>query len=313
MSPDSPPPTIHSRRIDGLGDDPETVGKDVAAHGVEDAIFREIVRLRGSGLGAALATVIDVRGSAPARQPMKILVRADGTTLGSVGGGCLEEEVKRRAIQVIEEDCPARVAMSLTEEGSPGGALICGGSVEVFVEPITAPPLVLFGGGHVSRAVASLAARVGFRILVTDDRPEYASRTRFPMAAETRVDYADAAARTVPIDRSTFVLVMTRTHADDRTILEELHRRGAQPRYLGMIGSGIKARKTIDALVAAGVDKAWLRRVRTPVGLRIGARTADEIAVSIVAELIAVRRGAPGARVAGEPPDAGAVAPDRSP
>jgi xanthine dehydrogenase accessory factor len=298
------PPHVRVRRVDGVEEGADGAARDAASHGVEDAIFREIVRLREAGAGAALATVIDVRGSAPAREPMKILVRADGSTLGSVGGGCLEEEVKRRALQVIEEDRPARVSMSLTEEDSPGGALICGGSVEVFVEPITAPPLVLFGGGHVSRAVAQLAARVGFRILVTDDRPAYASRERFPMAAETRVEYADAAARSAPIDRSTFVLVMTRTHADDRRILEELFRRGAQPRWLGMIGSGQKARKTFDALAEVGVDKTWLKRVRTPVGLRLGARTADEIAVSIVAEMIAVRRGAPESiAVPGSPPE----------
>src|SRR5882672_2073370 len=189
---------------------------------VEDAIFREIVRLRENGESAALATIIDVQGSAPARQPMKILVRVDGTTLGSVGGGCLEEEVKRRAQQVIEEERPARVSMTLTESDTPGG--------------------VLFGGGQVSKAVAHLAARVGFRILVTDDRPEYASRERFPMAAQTLVEFVDVAARGVTIDRSTFVLVMTRTHADDRVILEELWKRRAEPRYLGMIGSGTKAR-----------------------------------------------------------------------
>jgi xanthine dehydrogenase accessory factor len=263
------------------------------AHSVEDALFREIVRLRESGTGAALATVIAVEGSAPAREPMKILVRADGTTLGSVGGGCLEEEVKRRALQVIEEDRTARVAMSLTAEDTPDGALICGGRVEVFLEPITAPTALLFGGGHVSRAVASLASRVGFRVVVTDDRPEYASRERFPSAAHTFVEYADVAARTAPIDGSTFVLVMTRTHAADRQILHELWRRGARPRWLGMIGSGTKARLTFEQLTAAGVDREWLRRVRTPVGLRIGARTADEIAVSIVAEMVAVRRGKP--------------------
>jgi xanthine dehydrogenase accessory factor len=283
-APVAPTAGVETRRVDGL----EEIAPGPA---VEDAIFREIVRLRGTGEGAALATVIEVFGSAPGREPMKILVRADGSTLGSVGGGCLEEEVKRRAQQVIEEDRPARVAMTLTETETPGGALICGGKVEVFLEPITAPSLVLFGGGHVSRAVAHLAARVGFRILVTDDRPEYASRERFPMAAEAFVEFPDAAARKVSIDRSTFVLVMTRTHADDKKILEELWKRRAEPRYLGMIGSGTKARLTFDQLVADGVDRGWLRRVRTPVGLRIGARTADEIAVSIVAEMVAVRRG----------------------
>lgn len=280
----APTPGVAVRRIDGQ----EEIAPGPA---VEDAIFQEIVRLRASGEGAALATVIEVSGSAPAREPMKILVRADGSTLGSVGGGCLEEEVKRRAQQVIEEERPTRVAMTLTETDTPGGALICGGKVEVFLEPITAPSLVLFGGGHVSRAVAHLAARVGFRIVVTDDRPEYASRERFPMAADAFVEFPDAAAKRVAIDRATFVLVMTRTHADDRVILEELWKRRAEPRYLGMIGSGTKARLTFDQLAAAGVDKAWLKRVRTPVGLRIGARTADEIAVSIVAEMVAVRRG----------------------
>lgn len=283
---DSPRPArVTTTRLD----DPEALSG--AAHGLEDRLFQEIVRLRASGQAAALATVIAVRGSAPAREPMKILVRSDGTTLGTVGGGCLEEEVKREAARVIEEERPARVAMSLTEEDAPGGALICGGQVEVYLEPITAPALLLFGGGHVGKAVATLAARAGFRVVVTDDRPEYASRERFPMAAETVVDYADAAARTLPVDRATYVLVMTRTHADDRAILLELWRRGAQPRYLGMIGSGTKARLTFDKLVEAGVERAWLRRIRTPVGLRIGARTAEEIAVSIVAEMIAVRRG----------------------
>ncbi len=274
-----------------------------ASHSIEDRLFREIVRCREEGTAAALATVIAVRGSAPAREPMKILVRADGSTLGSVGGGCLEEEVKRQAQRVIEEERPRRVAMELTAEDAPDGALICGGHVEVYLEPITAPSLVLFGGGHVSRAVAGLAARVGFRIVVTDDRPDYASTARFPMAAMAQVDYPDAAARSLPIDAASYVLVMTRSHADDRVILEELWRRRVAPRYLGMIGSGTKARLTFDKLVEAGVDRGWLKRIRTPVGLRLGARTADEIAVSIVAEMIAVRRGKPEGRwsVRGDP------------
>lgn len=288
----APPPDPARVRVTSLDD--EAAGG--AHYSVEDRLFREVVRCREAGLSAALATVIEVKGSAPAREPMKLLVRADGTTLGSVGGGCLEEEVKRQAQRVIEEERPRRVAMALTEEDAPGGALICGGHVEVYLEPITAPPLVLFGGGHVGRAVAGLAARVGFRILVTDDRPEYASTDRFPMAAEALVDYPDAAARRLPIDGASYVLVMTRSHADDTKILEELWRRRAAPRYLGMIGSGTKARLTFEKLAAAGVEREWLKRVRTPVGLRLGARTADEIAVSIVAEMIAVRRGKPEGR-----------------
>ena len=267
-----------------------------AAHSIEDRIFREVVRLRESGEGAALATVIQVQGSAPARIPMKILVRADGSTLGSVGGGCLEEEVKRQAREVIEEERPTRVAMDLSEQDAADSALICGGRVEVFLEPITAPPLLIFGGGHVSRAVAILAARVGFRIVVTDDRPAYASPERFPMAAETHVEFPEDAARKLCCDESSYVLVMTRSHADDRRILGALFRRGLRPRYLGMIGSGTKVRLTWEQLEKDGVDPAWLRRIRAPVGLRIGARTADEIAVSVVAEMLALRRGRPDGR-----------------
>jgi xanthine dehydrogenase accessory factor len=259
-------------------------------HAVEDQIYAEIVRCRAEGIGATLATVIRVRGSSPAREPMKILVRADGSTLGTVGGGCLEEEVKRLSAQVLEESTPARFEMALTADGSDD-ALICGGKVEVFLEPITAPPLVIFGGGHVSLAVARLAARVGFRLVVTDDRPRYASTARFPMAAETWVEFPEDAARKVPIGAASFVLVMTRSHAEDRKILAELHRRGAEPRYLGMIGSATKVRHTFTELEAAGVSGEWLQRIRAPVGLEIGARTADEIAVSIVAEMLALRRG----------------------
>jgi len=277
----------------------------LAAHSVEDRIFAEILELRRAGRGAALATVVGVEGSAPAHAPMKILVREDGTCLGSVGGGCLEEEVKRLAREVLEEDRPARFRMRLTAEDAPGGQLICGGAVEVFLEPITAPSLVLFGGGHVSRAVAGLAAKVGFRVLVTDDRPEYASTERFPMAAGCVVEEGVEAARSLPVGPTTYVLVMTRTHEEDRRILGELHRRGARPRYLGMIGSGTKVRLAFAELEEEGVSREWLKRVRAPVGLDLGARTADEIAVAVVAELIAVRRGHPRGRWnVQEPPEA---------
>jgi xanthine dehydrogenase accessory factor len=244
-------------------------------------------------VAAALATVVDVKGSSPAQEPMKILVRGDGTALGSVGGGCLEEEVKRLARQVIEEDRPRRFQMTLNAEETPDSALICGGTVSVFLEPITAPCLLIFGGGHVSRAVATVAARVGFRITVTDDRPSYASAERFPMAAETRVAFPEEAAAELALGASTYVLVMTRSHEDDRKILRALHARGAQPRYLGMIGSGTKVRLTYQQLEKEGVDRAWLKQIRAPVGLRIGARTADEIALSVVAEMVALRRGKP--------------------
>ena len=261
--------------------------------GVDDRIFEEVVRLRSAGIPAALATVIGVRGSSPAKAPMKVLIRDDGSTLGSVGGGCLEEEVKRFAREVLDEDRPARFSMRLTEDESPGGELICGGAVEVFVEPISAPGLILFGGGHVGRAVATLAARVGFRVVVTDDRQEYANTHRFPMAAEALVAFPEQAVDQLSITTSSYVLVMTRSHQEDTRILQRMWARSAKPRYLGMIGSKRKVKKAFEELQSAGVDPDWLARIRAPVGLAIGARTADEIAVAVVAEMIAVRRGSP--------------------
>ena len=257
----------------------------------EDRLLEEIRLLRKEGVRAALATVIGVDGSSPAHAPMKLLVREDGTALGSVGGGCLEEDVKRLAQEVILEERTARFRMRLTAEDSPDSALICGGTVEVFLEPVTAPNLLLFGGGHVSRAVAGTAARLGFRVVVTDDRPEYTGAERFPMAAESHALPVEDAAAALSVGASSFVLVMTRSHALDEEVLYHLHERGARPRYLGMIGSATKVRRTWESLSRRGVGREWLRSVRAPVGLKIGSRSAEEIAVAVGAELVAVRRG----------------------
>jgi xanthine dehydrogenase accessory factor len=254
-------------------------------------VFEEIVRLQRAGEPAALATIIGVVGSSPAKQPMKMVVRADGTCFGSVGGGCFEEDIRRSALEVIREERPARCTYRLTEDASPDTGLICGGEVEVYIEPLTAPTLVVFGGGHVSKAVVELAAKVGFRVIVTDDRPEYAGRDRFPTAVETWTLELEPAVARLELGPQTYVLVMTRDHRLDRETLKLLFARGVTPRYLGMIGSKSKVQASFARLREEGVDEAFLAQVRAPVGLAIGAKLADEIAVAIVADLIAERRG----------------------
>ncbi len=163
-----------------------------------------------------------------------------------------------------------------------GGTLI--------LEPWTAAPrLVLYGGGHVSKALAPLAAGVGFRVTVADDREKYANRERFPDAAETRViDFQDAVA-SVGITDATFVVIVTRGHAFDESVLEQVLRTPA--RYIGMIGSKRKVLTTFERLRSRGVSVDTLRRVHAPVGVEIGAVTTEEIAVSIVGQLIHIRRG----------------------
>ena len=147
-------------------------------------VYREIVRVRERGEPAALCTIVATRGSTPGKESMKMLVRADGTFVGTVGGGCLEADVYEAALEVMRTEIPRRVLFRLNERDYPDSGLYCGGTVEVYVEPLTDPTLTIFGGGHVSKAIAAVAKEAGFRVVVADDREAFASRERFPEAAE---------------------------------------------------------------------------------------------------------------------------------
>lgn len=256
-------------------------------------IFEEVVRLRREGVPAALATIVGTRGSTPGRTTMRLLVLEDGTFLGTVGGGCLEAEVYDVALQVLASEQPRTLTFRLTEKDSPDSGLMCGGEVTIFVEPVTTPALWIFGGGHVSKALCQVAALAGFRVTVVDDRPAFATAERFPEAAATLAAPLEAAVAGMPIRANTYCVVVTRGHREDGAVLEALARRaaeGARPRFLGMIGSRTKQAVLWRHLRAAGVDEEFLGRVRTPMGSYIGARSHEEIAVSVVGELIAVRR-----------------------
>ncbi|MCK5944106.1 MAG: XdhC family protein [Planctomycetes bacterium] len=256
-------------------------------------IFEEIVRLRSEGIPAALATIVGTRGSTPGRATMRLLVLADGTFLGTVGGGCLEAEVYDAALQVLADEQPQSLQFRLTEKDSPDSGLMCGGEVTIFVEPITTPVLWIFGGGHVSKALCQVAALAGFRTTVVDDREDYATAERFPEAHQTvGAAYPDAVAQ-MPIRQNCYAVIVTRGHKEDGVVLEALaarFARGEQLRFLGMIGSKTKQALLWKHLRAQGVGDDFLDSVRTPMGAYLGSRTHEEIAVSVVAELIAVRR-----------------------
>jgi xanthine dehydrogenase accessory factor len=257
---------------------------------VPEDVYREIVRVRECGVPAALATIVAARGSTPGKESMKMLVRADGGFVGTVGGGCLEADVYEAALEVMRTETPRRLVFRLNERDYPDSGLYCGGTVEVYLEPLTDPTLTLFGAGHVSKAIAAVAREAGFRVVVADDRETFASRARFPEAAEVVVaPWAELASRLGTAEFA-YVVVVTRGHHDDAAVLEALWRGGARPRYLGMIGSRAKWAILSRKLRAAGVPDEWLARVRTPMGLRIGARTHGEIAVSVAAELVLLRR-----------------------
>jgi xanthine dehydrogenase accessory factor len=182
------------------------------------------------------------------------------------------------------------MTFNLNNEASYDSGLICGGTLEVFVEPILPQPaLYIFGGGHVSIAVANAAHTAGFEIGVIDDREQFANRERFPMAREVYTSYEDAFAKLQP-NPSTYILIVTRGHRDDMRVLAWAVKTDA--RYLGMIGSKRKVLSVYQALEREGFAPELFDRVNAPVGLEIGALTPEEIAISIAAELISVRRGA---------------------
>ena len=252
-------------------------------------IYEEIVALRRSGRRGALATITNVRGSIPSFQTSKMLVRDDGSIIGTVGGGCVEAEVWQAAREVMEQERPRMLSFNLNENPAHDTGLVCGGTLDIFVEPVLpSPSLYLFGGGHVSQAIARVASLSGFQIHVIDDREAYASRERFPEAVTvTAEDYATVFPKlTLPED--SYLVICTRGHRDDMRVLSLAVRQPAK--YLAMIGSRRKVLTTCRELMKEGLDASLFANLRAPMGIEIGAVTPEEIAVSVVAEMIAVRR-----------------------
>jgi xanthine dehydrogenase accessory factor len=254
-------------------------------------IFQEIVTLRTAGRRGALATITSVRGSIPSFQTSKMLVRDDGSIVGTIGGGCVEAEVWQAAREVMEEEKPRTLTFNLNQNPKYDTGLVCGGTLEVFVEPILpVPVLYLFGGGHVAVNTYKVASASGFDVIVVDDRETFANRERFPEAREVIAENFDHACARLTPGEDSYIVIVTRGHRDDMRVLRWAVTTPA--RYIGMIGSKRKTISVYKELIAEGMEPALFERVSAPVGLDIGAVTPEEIAVAIVAELIAVRRGA---------------------
>jgi len=246
--------------------------------------------MRKAGLRGALATIVHTNGSIPSYESSRMLVREDGTIAGTIGGGCVEADVWAAAREVMEQERPRKMVFNLNHEASYESGLICGGTLEVFVEPILPPAMVyLFGAGHVALALAKAADAAGFGVTVVDDRETFANHERFPMATGIFTSYEEAFRGIVP-NRASYLVIASRGHRDDMGVLAWAVRTGA--RYVGMIGSKRKVLAVYAALEREGFRAEEFEKVHAPIGLEIGARSPEEIAVSIVAELIAVRRGA---------------------
>jgi xanthine dehydrogenase accessory factor len=252
-------------------------------------LYEEIVNLRRGGRRASLATIVNVRGSVPSFKTAKMLVRDDGSIVGTIGGGCVEAEVWQAAREVMETEKPRTLSFDLNQDPKYDTGLVCGGTLEIFIEPILPPAeLYIFGAGHVAASLYKVARIAGFDVTVVDDRDTYANRERFPEASEVIAeDFDKVMARLTPSEFSSIVIV-TRGHHDDMRVLRWAVQTPA--RYVGMIGSKRKTIAIFKELTRDGVAPALFERVHAPVGLDIGAVTPEEIAVSITAELIARRR-----------------------
>lgn len=252
-------------------------------------IYQEIVRIKDEGEEAALVTIVSATGSTPREEGAKMLVKTDGSIIGTIGGGSLEAQVIEEAIKVIEEGKPKRLPVSLTAKEVEKEGMLCGGELEVFIEPILTPPtLYLFGGGHVSLPLAKMGKFLGFKIVVIDDRAEFANPNRFPEAERTLADDFTKSFPKLKIDKSGYIVIVTRNHQYDDIVLEWAV--GTQARYIGMMGSKAKTKAIFSHLLAKGIPKELLDRVHAPIGLEINAQTPEEIAVSILAEIAKVRR-----------------------
>lgn len=252
-------------------------------------LYQEIVALRQKGIRAALATIIARKGATPRKETAKMLVCEDGRQLGSIGGGSAEAEVRKEALTVMETGKAVLLGFDLKNVDAEESALVCGGFMEVYVEPVLPDPtLFIFGAGHVSKALAEEAGRVGFRVAVVDDRARYANPERFPTADAFYVDAWEDALQKLPVNGLSYLFIATRGHELDLLCLRFALQSPAV--YIGMLGSLKKMRLLFDALEKEGIERERFNRVFVPAGLDIGSETPEEIAVSIVAELIAVRK-----------------------
>jgi len=252
-------------------------------------IYQEIVRIKEEGKEAALVTIVSTSGSTPREEGAKMLVRPDGAIIGTIGGGTLEAQVIEEAIKVIKQGKPKHLHASLTAKEAEGAGMICGGDLEVFIEPIlTTPALYIFGGGHISLPLSMIGKLLGFKIAVIDDRADFASAERFPDAEMVLADDFTKAFPKLKIDKTSYIVIVTRGHQHDELVLSWAL--GTPAKYIGVIGSKTKVKTTYSHLLAKGVPKEKLDSVHSPIGLEIGAQTPEEIAVSILAEIVKVRR-----------------------
>jgi xanthine dehydrogenase accessory factor len=252
-------------------------------------IYEEVVRLRRLGQKCALATIVQVNGSIPSYESAKLLVREDGSMLGTIGGGCVEAEVWNVARDVMQNERPRHMNFSLGQDAAYDNGLICGGQLSVFIEPVVPQPrLYVFGAGHISKSISKIATLAGFATVIVDNREAFANSERFPEADQIFAEEYEEVFPKLPIRDTSYLVIVTRGHRDDMRVMRWAV--GTNAKYIAMIGSKRKVIGVVKELEKEGIPREAFERAFAPMGLDIGAITPEEIAVSIVAEMIAMRR-----------------------
>ena len=255
-------------------------------------IYKEIVSLRARGMRAALAIIIAHEGASPRKDSARMLIGEDGLQIGNVGGGAVESDVVRQAKEVMDTGKPKLLSFDLSGIDHDERALVCGGSMQVYIDPVLPDPnLVIFGAGHVAKAVAQAAAAAGFRVTVFDDRAKYATTERFPGAEVVLIKDSDnweTELDGLNLTTLSYVFVATQRPKTDQVCLRRALLSPA--RYIGMLGSRTKTKILLEALQHGGMDPAQFSRIFIPAGLDIGSETPEEIAASVIPELIAARK-----------------------
>jgi xanthine dehydrogenase accessory factor len=250
-------------------------------------VYQAILEVLDRSESAAVCTVVASAGSSPQKMGSKMLVRQDGSIVGTIGGGTIEHEVIAQAKEVLGSGRSKLFKAHLSRDL----AMCCGGRMEVFIEPVGDRPwLFLFGGGHVGAALCSIADKAGFRVHVIDEREEFASAEVHPDASMCSTGDPLDLVEDLPWGPSAYAVIVTHSHRTDEDLLARCIEQ--ERRYLGMIGSRAKVLRFLERYEQRGLEKSRFDDVRAPIGLNIGARDPGEIAVAIAAELIAVRRAA---------------------
>ncbi|MFP4497405.1 MAG: XdhC family protein [Vulcanimicrobiota bacterium] len=255
---------------------------------MEEKIYFKIAELLREQKQAAVATVVRATPGTPRKIGAKMLVLPDGSIIGTIGGGGFEKKVIEEGRKVCRTSEPMMINEDMNPETGGLGA-VCGGQVALYLEPILKKSrLFIFGAGHVGKAIAELAQYLDFNINIIDERKEWANLKNYPMPCKLWTDSNIQAARNIPLDKDSFIVILTYSWQLDESILKELIKKDYT--YLGVIGSRNKIKTLYDNLVSEGFKHEDFSRVYAPIGLPIGAYSPHEIAVSILGEIIAVQK-----------------------